>query len=69
MQHNRFSQKELLLKKVDLAKLKCDIDNLDIDKLRNTPINLSNLKSREDKLDADILVTVPVDLRKLSDVV
>ena len=33
-------------KKVDLASLKSDADKLDIDKLKNVPINLSNLKSK-----------------------
>ena len=33
-------------KKVDLASLKSDVDELDIDKLKNIPCNLSNLKSR-----------------------
>ena len=56
-------------KKVDLAKLKSDIDKLDIDKLKNIPTNLDNLKSNVDKIDVDKLVPVPVDLGKLSDVV
>ena len=58
----------LLLKKIDLANLKSDVDKLDIDKLKNLPTNLSNLQSKVDKLD-DKLVPVPVDLSKLSDVV
>ena len=36
-------------KKVDLASLKSDADKLDIDKLKNIPINLSNLKSKVEK--------------------
>ena len=56
-------------KKVDLANLKSDVDNLYIDKLKNVPTNLSNLKSKVDKLDVDKLVPVPVDLSKLRDVV
>ena len=40
---------------------------MDIDKLKNVPINLSNLKSKVDKLDVNKLV--PVDLSKLSDAV
>ena len=56
-------------KNVDLAKLKSDIDKLDIDKLKNIPTNLDNLKSNVDKIDVDKLVPVPVDLGKLSDVV
>ena len=55
--------------KTDLANLKSDLDNLDIDKLRNIPTNLSNFKSKVDKLDVDELVSVPVDLSKLSNIV
>ena len=58
-----------LLRKVDLATLKSNVDKLDIDKLENVPTNLSNFKSKVDKLDVDKLVPVPVDLSKLSDVV
>ena len=56
-------------KKVDLAKLKSDVDNSDIDKLGNVPSNLNNLKSKIDKLDVDKLVPVSVDLNKVSDAV
>ena len=38
-------------KKVDLANLKSDADELDIDKLKNVPTNLSNLESKVEKLD------------------
>ena len=55
--------------KTDLANLKSDLDNLDIDKVKNIPTNLSNFKSKVDKLDVDELVTVPVDLSKLSNIV
>ena len=55
--------------KADLANLKCNVDKLDIDKLKNVPTNLNNWKSKVDKLDVDNLVPVPVDLNKLSDVV
>ena len=51
-------------KNVDLAKLKSDVDKLDIDKLGNVPSNLNNLKSKIDKL-----VPVSVDLNKVSDAV
>ena len=37
-------------KKNDLANSKSNVDKLDIDKLKNVPINLSNLKSEADKL-------------------
>ena len=59
----------ILLKKTDLAHLKCAVDKLDIDKLKNVPIGLNSLKIKVDKLDVDKLVPVPVDLSKLSDVV
>ena len=54
----------ILLKKkqTDLANLKSNVDELDIDKLNNVQTNLSNLKSKVDKLDVD-------KLSKLSDVV
>ena len=54
----------LLLKKVDLANLKSNLD-----KLKNVPTNFNNLKSKVDKLDVDKLVLIPADLSKLSDVV
>ena len=56
-------------KKTDLAKLKSNVDKLDIDKFKNVPTNLSNLKSKVDKLDVDKSKPVPVDLSKLSEVV
>ena len=49
-------------KKVDLANLKSAVDKLDIDKLKNAPINLSNLKSKVNELDVDKLVPVSIDL-------
>ena len=58
-----------LLKNVDVASLKSDVDKLDIDKLKNVPNDLSNLKSKVDKLDVDKLSPLPVDLSKQSDVV
>ena len=56
-----------LLKKVDLANLKSNVDKLDIDKLKNVLTNSNNLKSKVDKLDVDKLVYVLVDLSKLTD--
>ena len=56
-------------KKVDLPNLKSDVDQLDIDKLKNVPINLSKFKSKANKLDVNKLIPIPVDLSKLSDVV
>ena len=45
-------------KNTDLANLKFNVDELDIDKLKNVPTNSSNLKSKVDKLDVDKLVPV-----------
>ena len=56
-------------KKAGLANLKPDVDELDIDKLKNVPSGLDSLKSKVDKLDVDKLKPVPVDLQKLSHVV
>ena len=50
-----------LLKKTDLANLKSNVDELDIDKLKNVPTTLRNLKSKVAQLDIDKLATVPVD--------
>ena len=58
-----------LLKKVDLASLKANVDKLYIDKSKNVPTNLRNLKSKVDKLDVDKLVLILDDLSKLSNVV
>ena len=56
-------------KKTDLAHLKSDVDELDIDKLRNVRSGLSSLKSIVDKLDVGKIETTLIDLSKLSDVV
>ena len=56
-------------KKINLARLKSNVNKLDIDKLKNVPSNLSNLKSKVDKLAVDQLLPVTVDLSKLSDVI
>ena len=53
-----------LANKIDLARLKSNVDKLDINKLKSVPNNLINLKSEVDKS-----VLVPVDLSKLSNVV
>ena len=45
-------------KKFDLANLKSDVDELNIDKLKNVPSNLNNLKSKVDKSDVDKSVPV-----------
>ena len=57
------------LQKFNLASLKSNVDKLDIDKLKNVPINLNNLWSNLDNLDVDKLVPISVDLNKLSDVI
>ena len=54
-------------KNTDLVNLKSDVDNLDIDKLKNIPTNLNDLKSKVHKLDIGELQTTPVDFSKLSD--
>ena len=59
----------ILLQKTDLAISISDVDQLDLDKLKNVSIKLSNLKSKIDKLDVDKLVPALVGLSKLSDVV
>ena len=56
-------------KKVDLASLKSNVHQLDIDKLKHLPTDSSHLKIKVDKLNVDKIVPVPVDLSKLSDVV
>ena len=58
-----------LLKKIDVASLKSNVDKLDIYKLKNVPTNLSSLNSKVDKLNIDKLAPVSVDLSKLSNVV
>ena len=60
------------VKKVYLASLKSDVDELYICKLKNVPTtlnSLNSLKCKVDNLDVDKLVSVPTDLSKLSDVV
>ena len=56
-------------KKTDLANLKSDVAELDIDKLKNGPGGVINLISKLDKLDVDKLVPVPVDLNKRNDLI
>ena len=51
------------------ASLEPDVDELDIDKLKNVQSGLDSLKIKVDKLVVDKLVSVPTDLTKLSDVV
>ena len=53
----------MFAKEVELARLKANVDKLDIDQLENVTSNLNNLKNKVDKLDVDILVPVPVDLK------
>ena len=58
-----------MLKQVDLASLKSEVDKLDIDKLEKVATGLNSLKNKIDKLDVDKLLHVPVDLSKLSNAV
>ena len=51
-----------LLKKVDLASLKSEVDKLDTDKFEKVATGLNCLKSKVDKLDGDKLVPFSVDL-------
>ena len=51
-----------LLKKVDLASLKSEVDKLDIDKFEKVATGLNCLKSKVVKLDDDKLVPFSVDL-------
>ena len=60
---------QVLIHQILLKMLKFDVDEVNIDKLKNIPNNLSNFKSKVDKLDVDKLVPALVDLSKLSDVV
>ena len=60
---------QILLKKTNLANLKSDVDEFNINKLKNVPSGVSNLKSKVDKLDIGKLETTPVVLSKLSNVV
>ena len=60
---------ENLQKRVCLTRLKCEVDKLDIDKLRKVPTGLNSLKSNVDRLDDVKQVPVSVDLGELSDVV
>ena len=55
---------QILFKKADLASLKSDANELDIDKFENVPSRLNSLKSKADKLDVDELKPFPVDVVK-----
>ena len=55
--------------KTNLASLKTEVDNLDIDKIKSLPNNLNNLKTKVDKLVIVKLVPGLVVLGKLSNVV
>ena len=56
-----------MLKNVDLATLKSEVDKLDVDKLEKVTTGLNSLKHEVDKLDVNKLVSDSVDLSKLSD--
>ena len=55
-------------KKADLTSLKSNVDELNINELKNVPSGLSSLKSKVDNLNIAELETTPRDLSKLSDV-
>ena len=55
-----------LLKKVDSASSKSNVDKLDIDKSKNVRTNFSTLETKIDKLNVGKVVPVPVDLSKVS---
>ena len=55
-----------LLKKDGLANLKPEVDELDVDELKNVPNGLSSLRSKIDRLDIGKLETIPTDLSKPS---
>ena len=40
-------------KKSDLVSLKLDVDELDVEKVKNVPSDLNSLKSKVEKLDVD----------------
>ena len=56
-------------KNTDFAKLKSDVEKLDVGKFKNVPSGLSKRKSKVDKLDIGKLETTPIDLSQLSHVV
>ena len=53
----------------DWENVKLEVDNLDIDKLKNVTSRLDSLISELDKLNTGKLETTPIDLEKLSDAV
>ena len=57
------------VKKTEIASLKSNVDKLDVDKLKNVPIDLSNFKSKVEKFDIGKLKTTLVVLSKLSNIV
>ena len=56
-------------KKDNLVNFKSEIDESDVDEIKNIPSSLNSFKSKVDKLDVDKLKPVSVNLKKLSDVV
>ena len=56
-------------KKTDLANLKFDVDNIDIDQLKNVLSGLNSIKTKVDISNIGQLKTIQVDLIKLIDVV
>ena len=60
---------QVFAKNNDLAASKSDVDQVDIDKLKNVPSNLTIFKSKADKLDMGKLEISAVYWSKLSNVV
>ena len=60
---------QVFAKNNDLAASKSDVDQVDIDKLKNVPSNLTIFKSKVDKLDMGKLEISAVYWSKLSNVV
>ena len=55
---------QILLKKIDLANFRSDVDKSDIDKWKNVPTGLNSFESKVDKLDFGKLVPLSVHLIK-----
>ena len=52
-------------KKADLASLKSDVDESDIDELKNVSSGLDSVQRKVDKLDVDKLVPAPTHFKKV----
>ena len=59
----------VICKKVELIRLKNDIDKLDIDKSKTVPNRFNNIKADVFRLDITKLETIPINLKILSDAI